>query len=258
MVPSTQPAEGTLDCESEDLALTSLAGLLGENPQKLKASLTSLKPEELEAAAESQDGNDALWNKIVGSGTRSPIPRVIHWFHATRVRPETDFSEGILPLSLILPAIRSCLISLATGETSAGSSTALLSPGFQYVLKTSNSIHQGPHAFLVRDAITRRASCTHDYLEIPEIVEDLGPSASVLEKFRATTKPCIVKFRSTEPRGDVTRIALSYCYSALWDRGMSLQNNTCFDGQGQTIPRSDIVCIEYPKICRLIPYPWYV
>jgi len=125
------------------------------------------------------------------------------------------------------------------------------------MLKTSASIHEGPHAFLVRDAITRRASCTHDYLEIPEIVEDLGPSASVLKKFREITKPCIVKFRSLEPCDGVIKIVLNYCYSAVWEMEMGLENNTHFLGHGQTIPRSDIIGIEYPNITRLDPYKWY-
>jgi hypothetical protein len=258
-MPRTKPAQGILDCGSVDFALISLANLLGEETRKLKASLTRLKPAELEAAATSQviEWNTALWNKIVGLGTPAPVPRVVHWFHATRVQAKSDFSEGILPLSAVLPTIKSFLETLATEVPSTGRSTPF-SPGFQYVLKTSNLIHEGPHAFLVRDAITRRASFTHDYLEMPEIVEDLGPSMQLTEKFKEITKPCIVKFRSPEPREDVTEIALSYCYSSLWGMEMDLHNNTHFAGHGQTIPRSDIISIEYPKIARLLPYKWYV
>jgi hypothetical protein len=249
-MPRTKPAKGTLDCESLDSALTSVSGLLGVNQQELRASLIRVKPAHLEAAATTQviEWGDALWNIIVGSGTSSSSPDVIHWFHATRVLSGTDFSEGILPLNLILPKLRSFLTSL-------GSSSTPSNP-FAYTLKTENPILWGPNAFLVRDAIVRRDSITHDYLDIPEIVEDLA-GGSVAGRFRAITKPCIVKFRSLKPRNDVTRVALYYCYSALWGFGMHTYNNTCFDGHGQTIPRSDIVSIEYPRIARLLPYKWY-
>jgi hypothetical protein len=130
--------------------------------------------------------------------------------------------------------------------------------GFQYTLKTTDPIHHGPFAFLVRDAITRRASFTHDYLATPEIVEDYSADASIVKSFQAITKPCIVKFTSTNPRADVTEVALRYCYSALWGMAMGFQNNTHFDGEGQAIPRSDIVVIEYPTIDRLLPYTRYV
>jgi len=241
-------------------ALISLAGLLGVKKRKLKASLTSLKPDEFEAliGQSLEAPNIVLWNKIVGFGTPPPVPHVIHWFHATRVRPETDFNDGVQPLRLILPAIKSFLATLATELPSAGSSTSQVSGGFQYTLKTSNSRHDGPFAFLVRDAITRRWSFTHDYLETPEIVDDYFNGGAGVERFRAITKPCIVKFRSTDPREDVSKIALRYCYSGLWGMGMDFENNTHFDGEGRTIPRSDIVGIEYPTIGRLLPYPWYV
>jgi hypothetical protein len=128
--------------------------------------------------------------------------------------------------------------------------------GFHYELKTGNSMHWGPYAFLVRDAI-RRASVTHDYLETPEIVEDYYNGGSGTEKFRKITKPCIVKFRSTELRDDVTKVALTYCYSALWEMEMGLNDNTHFDGEGRTVQRSDIISLEYPRIIRLLPRKRY-
>jgi hypothetical protein len=168
-----KPVEGTLDCESMESTLNSLAGLLGVTKRKLTASLTGLKPEEFELliGQSLEPPNVVLWNNVVGLGTPPPTPRVIHWFHATRVRPETEFSDGIQPLNAVLPAIKSLLETLATRPPSGGSSKPWVWGGFQYTLKTTDPIHHGPFAFLVRDAITRRASFTHDYLATPEVVE---------------------------------------------------------------------------------------
>jgi hypothetical protein len=239
----TKAAEGILDCESLDSALISLSGLFGVKKRDLRSALTHLRPKEFEASiGPTVEWSTALWNEIVGTGEPAPVPRVIHWFHATRVSPGTDFKEGILPLNLILPT----LLPLRGGPR-----------GFQYELKTRNSMHWGPYAFLVRDAIVRRDPVTHDYLETPEIVEDYYNGGSGTEEFRTNTKPCIVKFRSLERRTDVTKVALSYCYAALWGMGTGLNANTHFDGEGRTVPRSDIIIIEYPKVIRLNPFKWY-
>lgn len=120
--------------------------------------------------------------------------------------------------------------------------------GFAYALKTSNPIHWGPYAFLVRDAILRPADVTHDYLETPEIVEDIANGDHLLiNEFRRISRPCIVKFRSIDPRPDVVEVALYYSYFSLWAKPMNLDTNTHFDAEGKTIPFEDIVGMEYPE-----------
>jgi len=247
-----------LDCHDLDSALTSLGGLLSTDPRRLKARLTGLTPAEFERTifGSPYPAPQVLWDRIVGSRTVPPTPDLVYWFHATRVPPETDFAEGIQHLTERLPRIKEFLAALAaridqnSPEPPPGSWTH--NGSFHYHLKTSDRLHWGPFAFLVRDAIVRRGSFTHDYLATPEIVEDLagmmvGDRAPLLiGEFRNATRPCIVKFRSAEPRADVVRVALYYAYSTLWRQEQSIDTNTCFDGGGQTISFSDIVQIEYP------------
>jgi hypothetical protein len=252
-------AAGTLDCHNVDSALTSLAGLLSVDERGLKAALMDLSPTAFEASLRhaGQRSSTVLWDRIVGKGTPPPLPAIIHWFHATRVLPGTDFCEGIQPLVARLPIIESFLATLET-QISCEPLPQDSSPrfwreqgGFQYSLKTESSAHWGPFAFLVRDAIVQRCSLTHDYLGCPEIVEDLagimvGENAPrLIDQFRRMTRPCIVKFRSSEPRDDVAEVALLYCYSTLWGQRQGISTNTCFDAGGQAIPSTDIVGIEY-------------
>ena len=84
-------------------------------PPQLRASLMGFPLSQLEAAPElaQYPAREVLWNQIVGRETVPPIPKVVYWFHATRVRPETDFAEGIQPLGERLPAIKDFLTALA-------------------------------------------------------------------------------------------------------------------------------------------------
>ncbi len=248
----------SLDCHNVDSTLTSLGTLLSVEPGQLSAALMSFPLSQFEMSPEfaRYPPQEVLWNQIIGPGTVPPIPDVTYWFHATRVPPGTDFAEGIQPLGERLPAIKAFLEALASqlSATPSEPSTWTHRGGFHYSLKAPNPLHWGPFAFLVRDAIVQRASITHDYLATPEIVEDfagviVGNSAPLLiPEFRKVTKPCIVKFRSVEPRGDVVEVALFYSYFTLWGEEQGIDTNTCFDGGGQSIPFSDIVEIEYPDI----------
>jgi hypothetical protein len=243
-----------LDCQSLDSALTSLAGLLRTKKRELRTALTSFSPEEFEASLEHADHppGTVLWNRIIGPRTSAPIPDVVHWFHATRVPPGTDFSEGIQPLGARLPAIESLVATLA--EMGSPLSAAQAESSFQYRLKAPDPRFWEPYGFLVRDAIVHPDSATHNYLATPEIIEDLaqayGPGVEmpIIDKFRASTKPCIVKFRSTEPRKYVVEVALFYCHATLWVQGQGLETNTCFDGKAKAVPFSDIIAIEYPDV----------
>src|ERR1700728_3612008 len=105
-MPRIDSADGVLDCESLDSALASLSCLLGIKKRELKTNLLRIKPDEFETNPNREiEWKRDLWNRLMGSATSAPAPRIIHWFHATRVPPETDFKEGILPLNMILPTL---------------------------------------------------------------------------------------------------------------------------------------------------------
>ena len=89
-------------------------------------------------------------------------------------------------------------------------------------------------------------TCLDCFRMLPEQRGGAGDRALLLvEAFRNATRPCIVKFRSTKPREDVVRVALFYAYSTLWGQEQCIETNTCFAGEGRTIPVEDIVQVEY-------------
>jgi len=234
-----------LDCESLEGALTSLSRLLGLKCKELKATLLAYSMEEFESdcAPFVPNPRAILWDRIVGPRTSQPIPATIYWFHATRVKPGSDFSEGILPLNIMYPRLKLMLEEMAGRPIQIGSNP----DDRQLKLKLSDSAHWRPHAFLIRDAIVRRDNGIHDYLALPEIVQDYASSVNapwLIGAFQSATRPCIVKFRSIEPRDDVAGVALFYCHSALWG-DYSSQNALGFYFDGKAVPGDDIISVEF-------------
>jgi hypothetical protein len=114
-------------------------------------------------------------------------------------------------------------------------------------------IDWGPDAFLVREAIFQRDPMFHDYLAVPEVVEDLAQMLAgdrwteLRDCYQAATLPCIVKFRSTKPRPDTVRPALYYAYSREWELDFQMtEANTCYSGDGEAIPAEDILEVNFP------------
>jgi hypothetical protein len=244
-----------LDCHDLDTALASLGGLLSTDPHQLEAALRGFAFCEFEAAMwrSPYPAREVVWDRIVGQEIAPPTPPLVYWFHATRVPPGTDFREGLQPLPERLPRIKQLLSTLADQLDPAKTPLGPWKhPGWHYTLKISSPSEWGPDASLVRDAIIHCTSPTRDYLAAgPEIVEDIAAMVAgdrallLVEAFRNATRPCIVKFRSTKPREDVVQVALFYAYSTLWGQEQCIETNTCFAGEGRTIPVEDIVQVEY-------------
>jgi hypothetical protein len=125
--------------------------------------------------------------------------------------------------------------------------------GWQYPTKVAKLNHHGPFAFLVRPIIdSPREAGHHNYLEDPEIVQDICMSYEtrfrrrhLRERFRAATRPCVVKFRSEKARDDVLEAALMYLHSALTDQPLSGETNTNYSGMGEAVLRQDILKVEW-------------
>jgi len=117
-------------------------------------------------------------------------------------------------------------------------------------MKTSDSRHRGPYAFLTRDALIDPESTGH-YLSTPEFVEDIirsqysSDAEKILELFKARTSPCIVHFRDAKPRDDVAETALHYLYSGVHGDRPRGSIHTCFDGGGEIVDASQIIRVEF-------------
>jgi hypothetical protein len=233
----------SLDCYSVDTAMTSLAELLGILPEALGQMFDQLPISRFDDKhrATLQRPQELLWQLIFGRH-QPPTPDIVYWFHATRVQPTTDFAEGLLPLNERVSITRQFLTELAIRNGLKTEASAVMSGNPE---KMRHKIHHGPFAYLVRDAILTENEIGHDYLKTPELVEDLVPSLELVACFQRETTPCIVKFRTSDPRPDTVPVALYYCYLAAWGEPPGIFGNTCYNGEGVAVPANDIVLIEY-------------
>jgi hypothetical protein len=178
----------------------------------------------------------ALWRKVFGD-LDPPVPSVVNWFHATRVLPCTDFSEGLLPLPDAVPRLVESLREIGLQPSPANKSSY------------QRDIHEeklqwrgswGPFGHLVRDAAL--SPTQNHFFRAPEAVVDLGFDRRA---FRAATVPCIVKSERVI-HDDVFTLAFYYAYLSTWHKKADWDCSTTWSGEGRKVPVEDIVRIEYP------------
>lgn len=125
----------------------------------------------------------------------------------------------------------------------------------RYNMKVSEKCHYGPYAMLVREiAFNAQVVGNHDYLNIPEIIEDMCMDVhkvygvDVLDRFVKKASPIIVKFKEEliDNANDKEYIgtALTYLYNKLHGESLCLMCNTCYTGYGTDIKKNDIVSVE--------------
>ncbi|HUY13914.1 MAG TPA: hypothetical protein VMX16_09845 [Terriglobia bacterium] len=251
-----------LDCGSFHSAVESSAALLGITGKELLNRLNAFDGESLSTAARhNHPYEDLLIRKTFRvEPSELPAPPVIYWFHATRVPPDTRFQDGIQPLSQILGRVWAFLGSLASGWSTPTEWLAFKNGmrgqfADQYARKVTSGFNEGPFAFLVREVVLLRdrVGANHDFLGIPELVEDICLSYEGMfghclrARFSAATRPCIVKFRSTDPGRNALAAALMYVHRKAKGQELDLSCNTCYSGEGRAVPPHGILQVEWPE-----------
>lgn len=248
-----------LDCETEESTERSLSAAFRCMPEDLYDVFDSLDLDLIYASAESPDEepNKYLLERLSDELNRPELPEQVSWFHFTRTLPGNEFTEGLLPLGKVLPQIWKLLIDTAPSAEIARELQSMQKNGvsdFQYNLKAPDSFHWGPFAYLVPEiALHSQSLSQHDYLGMPEIVEDicngLNESAGfqLFDHFRELLKPCIVKFvNNAHDRGqDTLETACAYLYGCRKREGPSSSWITCFDAGGETISASAIASVRF-------------
>jgi hypothetical protein len=99
--------------------------------------------------------------------------------------------------------------------------------GFQYRAKTaelatlSPALAFGPFAHYVRECSVQPDEAMHDYLDCPEIVQDIARCFRELygidleSRYRKASVPCVVKFRVAGITRDAVEAAVSYAFWML-------------------------------------------
>jgi hypothetical protein len=241
-----------LDCTSPESTIASLAALLNRSESTLRRQLEAGQLDEYYGPGKfpGRDNRDIVVEDFLGisGGVRSADE--IYWFHATRVLPETTFCEGILPLAQIEPRLQATLDRLSTGlQRTRGDGNSAL----HYHNKLTNpTIGGGPCAFLIREAAVRPAGTHCAFAECPEIVGDIArmrfdeaSATELLRRFRAATKPCVVTFRTREPRPDATASAALYAYLCIHNPPSAVAVGAGFSAKGHAVPPEDVVGYEF-------------
>ncbi|QQP11348.1 hypothetical protein FJQ98_19340 [Lysinibacillus agricola] len=183
------------------------------------------------------------------------------WFHLSRTTPFNNFKEGLLSLNDNLENLWDLLFTLQEGflpkdewnifrkslESDCPSHFASL-----YRMKASDKIHGGPFAMLIREvAFHSEEIGNHNYLGVPEIIEDIcfpfqeKYGFDLLTKFKKVTLPCIVKFETTDVEEYHLGVVINFLYHKYHSLELNLDCNTCFDGYGKSIPNKALLQIEY-------------
>ncbi len=186
------------------------------------------------------------------------LPTEFCWFHGTRVPLGTTFEEGILPLGAVVPTLQERLVAeLDNPDARAAVQRAFATKGgnsFHFGNKLSHDVHGGPYAILVREVANYANELgQHDYLRMPEIIEDLceevraGCGLNLLPFYEERWRPAMVKF--VAPAGDsgayALGIALRYLHAMELEGKPDAGAVWCFDGENQAVPAERILKVEF-------------
>jgi hypothetical protein len=250
-----------LDCETHQSAEASVLEAFGCKLSALRAFLSD---------PSHQAHYEANWQNIPVDFDRFLFQRarstlgvpVLHtefcWFHCTRVPAGTTFEEGILPLGAIVPSLHSRIVAeLKDSMAQAAVQRAFVNKGgfsFHFGNKLSHEVHGGPYAILIREVANYANELgQHDYLRIPEIIEDLCDEVQVecgldlLPTFEECWRPAVVKF--VAPGGlsgeYALAVALRYLRAIELDGKPDAGAVWCFDGGNQAVRPEQILKVEF-------------
>lgn len=246
-----------LDCESRDSALDSVSGIYSVPRNDIEEFLHALDLHKHYVETDpprTADHELALLFETQLKCSATPLDRVF-WFHLTRAQFNTDFNDGIQPLDTALTRIWETIFEVFVNTRHEKNLRILKSdgvPNFLYNMKVGQPLNGGPYAMLVREAAFRAKEMrNHDYLWLPEIMEDIcnGYHKAYGELIhddlcRALT-PYIVKFWSQKQISkSCVDSAMYYLYRTAHGQSLNIDANTCFDGRNSSVPREQITYVE--------------
>lgn len=184
-----------------------------------------------------------------------------YYFHGTRVLdPHAFLRDGIRPLGAMLDRLWDDLYGLCDEHVTPaqwqelrrdleGSTPTPLheEQGARlYRLKFDKPGLHGPYASLVRDLVVTPISGHHDYLKIPEIIEDIAGclGLGLQARFEAQAASCVVKFRHHEVNRHTVEAALLYVLTRI--QGQPLGDSSVYglDCKNVAVPASDAVYVD--------------
>ena len=244
-----QQDDMNLDCETIEIAETSLAAILRVTRSELRRRIDAIRQTDFEIKTNTQ--NDRLLpmlQTVAGRVVADLDDGQTCWFHATRVSDFTSFREGIWPLPKNINRIWDTLYVLV--------SDCITPQGwkkFRYETEEGNygghssdvircwMANLGPYAFLyAASALNPSDTGNHDFLGKSELVDFIATcfqrefKVSLLDRYHAATRPALIKF--TTPGIKAVDLGATVDCILHQIKGWSLCNvGTCFSADGMEI-----------------------
>lgn len=244
-----------LDCESYGSILKSLETIFSTNQDKILEFLNKCDLDEIfEESEKTKLGYQYLYEDFQRHFKIKSKTIEAYWFHNTRVPENTSFAEGILPTTDAIPHIEEIVdrivkkLGFAINPVKATSSVNIK-------VKLNEKSNPGPWGFLIKEFALELSTGVHDYLEIPEIVEDIVKFKysdiyhEIIDDYKRNTYPCIVKFKGENyfHPNNLTYV-INYLYHK--EKGLKLDwycnYNTSY--RGQIIKPNMIYNIDFPTL----------
>ncbi|HGS5167788.1 hypothetical protein [Vibrio alginolyticus] len=246
-----------LDCSSEESAFKSVSTAFSCTEEALKSVLLSI---DLNEIYESDDDicipcEEYLYNYVTKRlGEPRPFSSVV-WFHGTRTSKQNSFENGVFPLNDSLNRVWDILLLSAPNRECRENLEFMRTNGvddYLYGLRVNGSIHWGPYGILVRDVAFNTSKLSqHDYLGMPELVEDILNAYKkqfgicLYSHYEKVLVPKLVKFQCTSRLDDgCIEAALGYLYARVRGEQVNGMSVTCIDMSGVAITPSQIMAVE--------------
>lgn len=248
-----------LDCSTRNQALLSLSAGFGCTVPELSAVLLSLDLDQVFETDPSitveacQYLREYVCEKL---GTPRPFTSA-YGFHGTRTFAGNAFPEGLLALNQSEALVMEMLIAHAPNAEVRKQLQAWNVPGGvpdkMFKLRTGNSTHGGPYGHLVREVHFHASNLgQHDYVRMPELVEDVCNAWSkkydqdLTEHYLRVLHPCIVWFRADiEPESGKQWAALQYAYTSVRALEPDFGAVMGIDCSGESVSAKAIVNVEF-------------
>jgi hypothetical protein len=238
-----------LDCETIDTTYESLEAILRLSRKYLSLLFDSLSPDDLADQHPENQSQGFLSFIQAQAGCQVDFDATC-WFHCTRTW-EQDFEEGLLPHSLIEERVWDFLYELADDRPTQKKweemkESARRSELYAYRLQSED----GPFGLLIREsAIAVAGDYGWNYFDLPELVDNICRvldlhDVRLRERYRAHTRPTIVKFRTSCHRRDELAMASFYAYRRHHRLDISWACNLCYDAKGQVVPKDHILSVQ--------------
>jgi hypothetical protein len=256
-----------LDCETLETTLTSVAAAAGVPERELLDGLRRFDPARVDSSADWYEAVPRAAIASIGANIDSVRFDAICAFHGTRtLDPQRFLRHGILPLGTMIDRLWDDLFSIAGGQVTTAEwhairtaiETGPLRSGLAgqsahlYRLKVGKTLLHGPYANLVRDHVLAPIEGHHDYLTIPEIVQDIArfTGTDLQDRFERAAQSCIVKFRHYDVSHHETASAVSYLLSKAHNEPHGFSSVHGPDCKGVAVLPAAVVAVDEIDLSR--------